>query len=66
MKQELVVVIGAGGIGMAIARRQGFGSHILLADFNIDFRTRHGLRVYHILLVLREIWGTRDPRLVQN
>ena len=34
MKREVVVVIGAGGIGMAIARRQGFGRHILLADFN--------------------------------
>jgi len=34
MSQEVVVVIGAGGIGMAIARRQGFGKHILLADFN--------------------------------
>jgi len=34
MKQEVVVLIGAGGIGMAIARRQGFGKHILLADFN--------------------------------
>jgi NADP-dependent 3-hydroxy acid dehydrogenase YdfG len=34
MKQEVAVVIGAGGIGMAIARRQGFGKHILLADFN--------------------------------
>ena len=33
-KTEMVVVIGAGGIGMAIARRQGFGRHILLADFN--------------------------------
>src|SRR5271168_4525961 len=34
MKTEVVVIIGAGGIGMAIARRQGFGRHILLADFN--------------------------------
>src|SRR5579864_7497057 len=34
MKQDVVVVIGAGGIGMAIARRQGFGKQIVLADFN--------------------------------
>ena len=34
MKTEVVVVIGAGGIGIAMARRQGFGRHILLADFN--------------------------------
>ena len=34
MNKEVVVVIGAGGIGLAIARRQGFGKYILLADFN--------------------------------
>lgn len=31
---DVVVVIGAGGIGQAIARRQGFGKTILLADLN--------------------------------
>jgi NAD(P)-dependent dehydrogenase (short-subunit alcohol dehydrogenase family) len=31
---DVIVVIGAGGIGVAIARRQGFGRTILLADFN--------------------------------
>ena len=31
---QVVVVIGAGGIGVAIARRQGFGRTVLLADFN--------------------------------
>jgi NAD(P)-dependent dehydrogenase (short-subunit alcohol dehydrogenase family) len=30
----VVVVIGAGGIGQAIARRQGFGRTLLVADFN--------------------------------
>ncbi|MDX6462006.1 MAG: hypothetical protein QOE55_5703 [Acidobacteriaceae bacterium] len=34
METQVVVVIGAGGIGIAIARRQGFGKHVLLADFN--------------------------------
>jgi NAD(P)-dependent dehydrogenase (short-subunit alcohol dehydrogenase family) len=36
MQEQVVVVIGAGGIGMAIARRQGFGKRILLADFNAE------------------------------
>ena len=36
MKDEVVVVIGAGGIGLAIARRQGAGRSLLLADFNED------------------------------
>lgn len=34
MIEDLVVVIGAGGIGIAIARRQGIGKTILLADIN--------------------------------
>ena len=34
MKKDVVVIIGAGGIGVAIARRQGFGKTLLLADFN--------------------------------
>lgn len=34
MVKDVVVVIGAGGIGMAIARRQGFGRTLLLADYN--------------------------------
>lgn len=34
MPNDVVVVIGAGGIGCAIARRQGFGKIVLLADFN--------------------------------
>lgn len=34
MTKEVVVIIGAGGIGVAIGRRQGFGKTVLLADFN--------------------------------
>jgi NAD(P)-dependent dehydrogenase (short-subunit alcohol dehydrogenase family) len=34
MNTDVLVVIGAGGIGQAITRRQGAGKSILLADFN--------------------------------
>jgi NAD(P)-dependent dehydrogenase (short-subunit alcohol dehydrogenase family) len=34
MTREVVVIIGAGGIGRAIARRQGAGRFLLLADAN--------------------------------
>lgn len=36
MDRDVVVVIGAGAIGTAIARRQGSGRHLLLADYNED------------------------------
>ena len=36
MAKDVIVVIGAGGIGLAIARRQGFGKTILLADWNAE------------------------------
>ncbi|WGD32251.1 SDR family oxidoreductase [Ancylobacter sp. WKF20] len=34
MTKDVIVIIGAGGIGQAIARRQGFGKTVLLADAN--------------------------------
>lgn len=34
MSSEVVVIVGAGGIGQAIARRQGAGRQLLLADRN--------------------------------
>lgn len=34
MSDDVVAVIGAGGIGLAIGRRQGAGRSVLLADFN--------------------------------
>ena len=34
MNKDVVVIIGAGGIGQAIARRQGAGRQVLLADYN--------------------------------
>ena len=36
MNNEVLVVTGAGGIGQAIARRQGAGKSVLLADFNAE------------------------------
>ena len=30
----VIVIVGAGGIGVAIARRQGFGKTVLLADYS--------------------------------
>lgn len=35
-QKEIIVVIGAGSIGQAIARRVGFGKHIILADLLIE------------------------------
>ncbi|MBL8276031.1 MAG: SDR family oxidoreductase [Pelomonas sp.] len=34
MKKDVIVIIGAGGIGIAIARRQGVGKTVLLADYS--------------------------------
>lgn len=34
MNKDVIVIIGAGGIGLAIARRQGVGKTVLLADHN--------------------------------
>ena len=34
--RDVIVVIGAGQIGQAIARRVGFGKHVLLADMRHD------------------------------
>jgi len=39
MSNGIVVLIGAGGIGQAIARRQGSGRTVLLADRNPDALT---------------------------
>jgi NAD(P)-dependent dehydrogenase (short-subunit alcohol dehydrogenase family) len=34
--KDVVVVVGAGGIGQAIARRVGAGRHVVLADLRLD------------------------------
>jgi NAD(P)-dependent dehydrogenase (short-subunit alcohol dehydrogenase family) len=39
---DVVVIIGAGGIGEAIARRQGIGKTLLLADINVELLTQTG------------------------
>lgn len=39
MSKQVVVIIGAGGMGEQIARRQGSGKHLFLADFNEEMLT---------------------------
>jgi threonine dehydrogenase-like Zn-dependent dehydrogenase len=34
--KDVVVLVGSGSIGQAIARRVGSGKHIVLADINLD------------------------------
>jgi NAD(P)-dependent dehydrogenase (short-subunit alcohol dehydrogenase family) len=34
--KNVIVVIGSGQIGLAIARRVGIGKHVLLADARMD------------------------------
>jgi hypothetical protein len=41
-EREVIVVIGAGGIGEGIARRQAPGKPLVLADFNEDTRQSAG------------------------
>jgi NAD(P)-dependent dehydrogenase (short-subunit alcohol dehydrogenase family) len=36
MKQDVLVIVGAGGMGQAVARRIGSGRQVVLADFNAD------------------------------
>ncbi|NKQ52884.1 SDR family oxidoreductase [Amycolatopsis sp. K13G38] len=39
MRKDVVVIIGVGGMGLAIARRMGSGRAVLLADFNEETLT---------------------------
>jgi threonine dehydrogenase-like Zn-dependent dehydrogenase len=61
MNAVVVVVIGAGGIGIAIARRQGFGKHILLADFNEEL-LETAARELEIPLTLKSSPSNRSTR----
>src|SRR5512137_1140734 len=36
LMRDVIVVIGAGSIGVAIARRVGVGKHVLLADIKLE------------------------------
>ena len=36
IEKAVVVLVGSGSIGQAIARRVGSGKHIVLADINLD------------------------------
>lgn len=36
LKKDVVVLLGAGQIGMAIVRRVGYGKHVVVADINLE------------------------------
>jgi predicted dinucleotide-binding enzyme len=36
LMRDVIVVIGAGSIGVAIARRVGVGKHVMLADIKLE------------------------------
>ena len=45
--KDVLVLTGAGSIGIAIARRIGIGKHIVLADFNIKNAERESKTLYN-------------------
>ena len=45
MERDVLVVIGVGGMGEIIARRQGPGRHVVVADFNADTLERVAARL---------------------
>ncbi|WP_460484495.1 SDR family oxidoreductase [Capnocytophaga sp. HP1101] len=47
MKKDIIVLIGAGAIGIAIARRIGAGKHILLADLHPENAEKAGQTLYN-------------------
>jgi len=47
--RDVIVVLGAGQIGQAIARRVGVGKHVVLADMRSENAMRR-----------QRSWGTRD------
>ena len=40
MNKEIIVVIGAGSIGQAVARRVSAGKHVLLANLHLEKQMR--------------------------
>lgn len=63
MDKEIVVIIGAGGIGQAIARRQGSGKTVLLADISentLESATQALRSAGHTLTTQRVDVSSRD------
>ena len=61
MKKDVMLVIGAGQIGMAIARRVGFGKKIILGDKNID-NARTVAKIMRFLMFYDDVQNS--PRIV--
>ena len=47
LKKDVVVLLGAGQIGMAIIRRVGYGKHVVIADLNLDYANEAAKTLYN-------------------
>lgn len=47
LKRDVVVLLGAGQIGMAIIIRVGYGKHVVIADVNLDYANEAAKTLYN-------------------
>ena len=61
MKKDVMIVTGAGQIGMAIARRVGFGKKIILGDKNLKNAEMYATLIVIVLIGILVQYGILNP-----